>query len=251
MASYLITGTSRGIGLTLVTMLAAKPTSEVAKVYAAARSESEALKKVIASAASRVVFVPLEVTSQDSIKAAAAKVDELQAGKGLDVLINNAGIMEAPVQVDQCDDLPDVLNVNVVGVHNVTRAFLPQLRKGTQKKIINISSGLGSMGWAHFTAPHLFPAYKVSKAALNMLTVQYAQLLEKDDFTVVAITPGWLRTDLGSSQADLSVEEGAQATLNILMNATPKISRKFFNIHAPGWENKTGFSKYDGSEIPW
>lgn len=101
MASYLVTGTSRGIGLTLVTMLAAKPASEVAKVYAAARSESEALKKVIASAASRVVFVPLEVTSQDSIKAAAAKVDELQAGKGLDVLINNAGIMEAPVQVDQ------------------------------------------------------------------------------------------------------------------------------------------------------
>ncbi|KAF9634144.1 Short-chain dehydrogenase/reductase SDR [Lasiodiplodia theobromae] len=251
MASYLITGASRGIGLTLVTMLAAKPASEVAKVYAAARSESEALKKVIASAASRVVFVPLEVTSQDSIKAAAAKVDELQAGKGLDVLINNAGIMEAPVQVDQCDDLPDVLNVNVVGVHNVTRAFLPQLKKGTQKKIINISSGLGSMAWAHFSALYLFPAYKVSKAALNMLTVQYAHLLEKDGFTVVAITPGWLRTDLGSSQADLSVEEGAQAALNILMNATPKISGKFFNIHIPGWETKTGFSKYDGSEIPW
>lgn len=101
MASYLITGASRGIGLTLVTMLAAKSTSEVAKVYAAARSESEALKKVIASAAGRVIFVPLEVTSQDSIKEAAARVDELQAGKGLDVLINNAGIMEAPVQVDQ------------------------------------------------------------------------------------------------------------------------------------------------------
>lgn len=56
--------------------------------------------------------------------------------------------------------------------------------------MLRSSSGLGSMAWAHFSALHLFPAYKVSKAALNMLTVQYAQLLEKDDFTVVAITPG-------------------------------------------------------------
>ena len=56
--------------------------------------------------------------------------------------------------------------------------------------MLRSSSGLGSMAWAQFSALYLFPAYKVSKAALNMLTVQYAQLLEKDDFTVVAITPG-------------------------------------------------------------
>lgn len=92
MASYLITGSSRGIGLGYVKILARKDASEVGKVFAAARSENAALKKIISESAGRVEFVPLEVTSEDSAKEAAQRVEQSLGGKGLDVLINNAGI---------------------------------------------------------------------------------------------------------------------------------------------------------------
>ncbi|KAH7044087.1 short-chain dehydrogenase-like protein [Macrophomina phaseolina] len=252
MSSYLVTGSSRGIGLALVAALAAKPTSHVTKVYAAARSESDGLKKLIAGSDARVVFVPLEVTSKDSIQTAATKVAELQGGNGLDVLINNAGITDPMIDsIENLEVLDDVLRVNVTGVHDVTRAFLPTLRKGVQKKIINISSGVGSIAWARLSAAFNTPAYKVSKAALNMLSVQYALALENEGFAVVAVTPGWIRTDLGSSQADLSVEEGVQALLDLVFRASPEMSGKFFNVRVPGWENAEGFSRYNGSEIPW
>lgn len=92
MASYLVTGSTRGIGFQVVTFLASKPTSEVSKIFAAARKENEALKKLIESSSGRVQFVPLEVTSQESVKAAVSTVEVAINGKGLDVLINNAGI---------------------------------------------------------------------------------------------------------------------------------------------------------------
>lgn len=92
MASYLITGSSRGIGLGYVAILARKDASEVSQVFAAARSESAALAKIIAESAGRVKFVPLEVTSESSAKEAAQRVEQLLGGKGLDVLINNAGV---------------------------------------------------------------------------------------------------------------------------------------------------------------
>lgn len=92
MASYLITGTSRGIGLSLATQLAALPSSQVGIIFATARSESDALKQVINSSSGRVVFVPLEVTDKASVASAVSAVKSKLDGKGLDVLINNAGI---------------------------------------------------------------------------------------------------------------------------------------------------------------
>lgn len=92
MASYLITGSSRGIGLAYVAVLAGKDASEVGKIFAAARSESFALKQLIAQHTGVIEFVPLEVTSEASAKEAAQRVERSLGDKGLDVLINNAGI---------------------------------------------------------------------------------------------------------------------------------------------------------------
>lgn len=92
MASYLITGSSRGIGFGYVSILARKDESEVSKVFAAARSENSALKELIAKSNGRVEFVPLEVTSEESAKEAAQQVQRSLGDKGLDVLINNAGV---------------------------------------------------------------------------------------------------------------------------------------------------------------
>lgn len=93
MASYFITGTSRGIGLQLTASLASRPSSEVSKVFAAARMQSDDLKKVIEGSNGRVQFVPIEVTSPQSIEEAAQTAEKSLNGQGLDYLINNAGIM--------------------------------------------------------------------------------------------------------------------------------------------------------------
>lgn len=93
MASYFITGSSRGLGLDLVRGLIAKPASEVSIVYAAARTQTDGLKKLASDAAGRVEIVPLDVDSEESIKLAVSQVEKSQGSKGLDVLMNVAGIM--------------------------------------------------------------------------------------------------------------------------------------------------------------
>lgn len=93
MASYFITGTSCGIGLQLAASLASRPSSDVLKVFAAARKESDDLVKLIEGSDGRVQFVPLELTSKQSAEEAARLVDKALSGQGLDYLINSAAIM--------------------------------------------------------------------------------------------------------------------------------------------------------------
>lgn len=113
------------------------------------------------------------------------------------------------------------------------------------------------------------PAYKISKAALNMLTVQYAQDYAAEGYTFLAVSPGvsiwnscrlliafansdkWLRTDLGSSYADLPVETGAEKVVDIVKKASPEQNGKFVTIHVPGWEKAEGNNQYPGGEVPW
>ncbi|XHG05982.1 hypothetical protein AWENTII_009194 [Aspergillus wentii] len=95
------------------------------------------------------------------------------------------------------------------------------------------------------------PAYKITKAALNMLTVQYAQSYADEGFTFFAVSPGWLQTDQGGSRADLTPETGAEAVVKTIQNATPAENGRFFNIHVPGWEKHDGLNQYNGSEVPW
>lgn len=93
MSSYFITGSSRGIGLAIVQLFASKPSAEISKVFASARSETDDIKKLVAESNGRVEFVQLDVTSEESVKKAASHVEQSLNGKGLDVVINNAGIL--------------------------------------------------------------------------------------------------------------------------------------------------------------
>jgi NAD(P)-dependent dehydrogenase (short-subunit alcohol dehydrogenase family) len=96
MATYLISGCSRGLGLAMTSHLLSIPPSSPTSpstIFATARSESAALKEVIAKSSGQAVFIPLETTNEASIKNAVSEVEKVLAGKGLDVLINNAGIM--------------------------------------------------------------------------------------------------------------------------------------------------------------
>lgn len=156
MASYLITGTSRGIGLKLTEILLAKPTSEVSVIFAAARTETDALKELAAQSAGRIEIVSIDVTSEDSVKQAASKVEQSLGGQGLDVLINNVGIMNyTPDGIETMsvsaslayralanslsrNDLESTFTTNVTSTHLVTSAFLPLLKKGNLKKVANM-----------------------------------------------------------------------------------------------------------------
>lgn len=242
MVSYLITGSSRGLGLELAKLLAKSP--GVGLIFATARSLSSELQSLISSS-SQVHFVALDVTDDASISSAVATVAKLLGGRGLDVLINNAGIQILEKGPTQMHALSDTLAVNVIAVHKVSAAFLPLLEKGTQKKLLIISSELGSMTSKDYSALAPFPSYKISKAAVNMLMVQYALELKPKGFTVFAVSPGWLKTDLGGPGADLEPTVGATQVLEILGKATPEDSGSFKQIFVEGSEI------YHGKTVPW
>ncbi|WP_329141090.1 SDR family NAD(P)-dependent oxidoreductase [Streptomyces sp. NBC_01476] len=162
-------------------------------------------------------FVQLDVTDDASVAAAAA---ELTRGEGrLDVLINNAGVFEGVVGPEEltAGQAEAVYAVNVFGVVRVTHAFLPLLRAADSPAIVNVSSGLGSFGVVNDPArsegAHAVPLYASSKAAVGMLTVQYAKGLP--DIRVNAVDPGFTATDLNANSGPQSLEEGTDAIVRM------------------------------------
>ena len=163
----------------------------------------------------------LDVTDDASVRAAAS---ELARREGrLDILVNNAGIFEGMVKLDDLavDVMRAVYDVNVFGVVRVTQAFLPLLHESEQPVIVNVSSLLGSFDamtdpQSH-QYPYFVPSYGSAKAALNMLTVQYAK--ELPGMRVNAVEPGVTATDLHGLSGDgfQTPEEGAE---NIVRMAT-------------------------------
>ncbi|PYH80975.1 short-chain dehydrogenase-like protein [Aspergillus uvarum CBS 121591] len=246
MSSYLITGSSRGIGLDLVRLLASKPSTEVAVVFAAARTQTDALTKLVAQSYRRVHQVKMDVTDDRIIASAAATVEKVLAGRGLDVLVNNAGVMPfTPAAISTQSDLDSTFRTNVTSAHMVTSAFLPLLKRGTLKKVVNVSSTFGSIARASRFVRAAAPAYKFTKAALSMLTVQYAQSFAREGFIFMIISPGWVRTGLGGDNADLTPEQSATAVFDLISSATSAHNGRFYDIFVDGW----GF--YDGAEVPW
>ncbi|RAL08474.1 SDR family oxidoreductase [Aspergillus homomorphus CBS 101889] len=247
MSNVLVTGSSRGLGLELVRQLTAQRTSEKALVVATARKCSSELHEVISGANGTIVFVPLDVTDERTIAQSAESVRSALGDRSLDILINCAGVhSETHGKITSMSDLDFQLKVNVTGTHNVIRHYLPLMQNSTSKKVVNISSTFGSLTKARevFYAP--CPAYKISKAALNALTVQYALSYEDEGFVFIAVNPGWLQSDMGGQDADLTVPQGAEAVLNTIMAANSRDNGCFKNIYVPGWAKK-----YDGENAHW
>ncbi|RAH48934.1 short chain dehydrogenase reductase [Aspergillus brunneoviolaceus CBS 621.78] len=242
-----------GFGLALVHELSSRPATEISKIYATARGDSTPLSELATASAGRVPVVQLDVTDELSIRNAAAEVEKQLSGKGLDILINNAGVcQDVGDGVKLMDHLAESFTINVPGVHYTTQAVLPLLQRGSLKKVANLITSLASITLARASRDVPAPAYKISKFALHALTVQYALDHEKDDFAFVAIAPGWMKTDLGSGDiADLTPEQGAKASLEILFRPNGEINGQFLKVLVPGWENATGRNVYDGTMVPW
>lgn len=142
MSTYLITGANRGIGLELAKQLLESPASEVKTIFALSRTDSNpALNDLIKRNPDRLVNIVAAVTDEQSVEHAAKEVGSRLNGAGLDVLVNNAGVAPQGAEVMeevQAEQMREAFDVNVVGVQFVTQAFLPLLRKGKDKKVINV-----------------------------------------------------------------------------------------------------------------
>lgn len=140
MSSYLVTGAGRGLGLEFVRQLSQRPAKQVSVIFATVRGPpSEALQELADESNGRLVILHMVLSDKNSISAAVEQVVVKLAGQGLDVLINNAGMVTAtPGGIAAMADLMDVVQVNVENVQNVTSAFLPLLKQGKQKKVMNL-----------------------------------------------------------------------------------------------------------------
>lgn len=229
MSHWLIAGASRGIGLELARQLALKG----ARVSASVRSENgrAALQEALAPLGDRGKILIFDTRDAAQIREAAAEVSE-----PIDALVANAGAYgperQSALDMD-FDGVLDLINVNTLGPLRVVQAFLPLLRQGERSRIAVISSVLGSMALeGTFNV-----GYRVSKAGLNKIVQCLADDLKPEGIPVLAMHPGWVRTDMGGPNAPVSAEDSAAGIIGVVERLTLADTRRFVD--------------YKGAEIDW
>ena len=229
MTKTLITGANKGLGYQAARRLVA----EGHEVWVGARDRTlgeEAARSLDAR------FVQIDVTDDASVEAAAALVAKTG---GLDVLVNNAGISDrTPVADTAASDVLRVLETNVLGPVRVVRAFTPILEGSTSPVVVNVSSGVGSLTYASdpngpYSDLNLL-AYPTSKAASNMLTIQWAKAHPR--WRVNSADPGFTATDLNQHRGVQTVEEGAD---------------EIVRLATVGLDGPTGTFSDRNSAVPW
>jgi NAD(P)-dependent dehydrogenase (short-subunit alcohol dehydrogenase family) len=224
---FVVTGANRGIGLEFVKQLTARGE----EVDAAARDPNDAADlRALVRPGVRLRIHRLDVVDDASVHAFA---EALPAGP-VDVLVNNAGVsgVKGGEPIDP-EDILRVFDVNAVGTLRVVRAVLPRLRAGKTRKIVNLTSLLGSIADASGGRY----AYRLSKAALNMATRLLAEDLRGEGFLTVALHPGWVQTRMGGSAAPVPPEQSIRGMLRIVDGLNAEQSGRVFD--------------FQGRELPW
>ncbi|SDD96810.1 NADP-dependent 3-hydroxy acid dehydrogenase YdfG [Mucilaginibacter pineti] len=224
----LVTGANQGVGNEIAKALAAKGY----RVYVGSR-KLENGEKAAAEIGPDAHAIELDVTKQGTIDAAIKRIGA-ESGR-LDLLVNNAGIAHAgkpgrtveevmasgrAVSVS-LDEVRTVWETNVFGVIAVTQAALPLLRKSAAARIVNVSSGLGSLTWisdpACWARENFGIVYAASKTALNAVTLAFALELEKENIKVNATSPGYTATALNNFQGTDSLEVGSREPVRVAL----------------------------------
>jgi len=232
MTTTLITGANKGIGLATARRLIAQGHT----VFIGARDLDRG-RSAAEQIGARVV--QLDVTDDSSVAAAAKAVE---ADGGLDVLINNAGIESrnpdgsVPGAADVTGEaMREVFDTNVFGIVRVIHAFLPLLRRSAAPVVVNVSSGLAS--FARMTEPggpaYAYPgvAYPASKAAVNMVTVQFAKALPQ--IRINGVEPGFTATDLNHHQGHQTVDEATEVIVRMATIAPDGPTGGYFDASGP------------------
>ncbi|XP_022125290.2 C-factor [Pieris rapae] len=244
MKSVLVTGANRGLGLGMVKFLLKN--DKVENVFATCRNVSEELKS-FSHEHKKLHILTLDVTNYEKLDDVAMQIKKVVGDRGLNVLINNAGVTTRFTKLNlvKADQLLENLSVNTIAPILLTKALVPLLKQaavtnsakpiGAQKAaVINMSSILGSI--AQNDQGGFYP-YRCSKAALNAATKSMSIDLKKDEILVASIHPGWVKTDMGGKNAPLDVDTSIAGILKTIDNLSEKDTGKFF--------------QYDGSELPW
>ena len=223
MSTVLITGAARGLGLDFVKQYAARGW----KVHACAR-DPDALNGIEGDIHAHT----LEVTDYEAVTALAGTLQ----GEAIDVVINNAGVAGREATVLGSID-PEVwrqtFEVNTLAPLMIAQAFIEHVARSEQRKMIALSSRLGSIALADSGRY----AYRASKAALNMKWKGLSIDLAGKGVICVVLHPGWVQTDMGGAAATLTIEQSVPAMVNLIDGLKPSDSGRFLN--------------YDGTEFPW
>lgn len=228
--TWMITGANRGIGLALTTALLARGDH----VVAAARDPSGgALKALAEKHPGFVTPLAIDVTSDKSVATAKAAL----GGRAIDVLVNNAGIYgprdrQSALDMD-FDAWREVFEVNVYAPLRVAQAFLPNVEASKARKIVTISSQMGSLG----RNPSGSIAYRSSKSAVNMTMVAFGNEVRQRGVSVYLFHPGWVQTDMGGAGADIAPSQSATGLIG--------------TIDASGTAESGSFRNWDGAPLPW
>lgn len=240
MSNILITGANRGLGLEFVRQYAA----DGARIIAACRdpSKAEELQK-LAAKFKNIQIETLEVSDQKSIYKLAVKLKDTP----IDMLINNAGIYSGAGQLRSSQSGDDsqsfgsldfdawakVLHINTISPLMMLEAFMPHLQRGSDRKVANITSRMGSVELMGEGST----AYRSSKAALNAAMRSIADHLKTQAIAWVNLHPGWVKTDMGGSGADITPEASITGMRKVIASLSLKSTGQFLG--------------YDGKSIPW
>jgi len=229
MKTILVTGANRGLGFEACKQLAL----DGHKIIMTGRDEAK-LKQAAAKLSGNIIPLKMDVTADKEIENAAIWVKD-HIGN-IDVLINNAGSVfdtfpfgancENPLSTGH-NELRNTLELNLEGPYSVIKSFLPLLRKTQRTDIINVSSGMGSLHDMGTGAP----AYRISKAALNALTIFLATELAATKIYVNSLCPGWCSTELGGQEAPRTPAEGIIG-IRWIVNERPELRGKFIRDKA-------------------
>jgi NAD(P)-dependent dehydrogenase (short-subunit alcohol dehydrogenase family) len=234
MTTALITGANKGLGYETARRLSELGWTVL--LGARDRERGEEAATTLQKSGADVRFIPLDVTSDESVDSAIDLVAEATEGT-LDVLINNAGVISPrtePLETSPQDFIA-CFGVNLLGPVRVTRAMVPLMREAENPRIVMVSSGLGSLAVTsdpkRLESRILSLVYPSSKAALNMVTTQYAKVLP--GFRVNTVDPGYTATDLNDNAGFQTVEEGATVIVEMAQVARDGPTGAFFSKDGP------------------
>lgn len=202
----LITGVNKGLGFALTELYL----KQRFMVFGGVLNEpSEKILKLNEQYGEMLNIIPMDISSDASVSYSAVEVSKMT--DNIDILINNAGVhfdaSFAPLEEVDFQVAMDTYNINTLGPLRVTKAFVPFVRRGNTKVIVNITSEAGSIGECWRDKEY---DYCMSKASLNMQSVLLQRYVKPDGIKVLAIHPGWMRTDMGGAEADISPETAAE-----------------------------------------
>jgi len=232
-----VSGANRGLGLEFVRQIEARGDTVIAGYRL--RKGSKSLLKM-AEVSDRMLTFQVDVTDPKGVGKLYDFI-ETRFGK-LDLLINNAGIhlqYMTPIDDVDPDDIMENFRVNVIGPFLMAKTLRPLLQNGKNPKIVNISSQMGSI---EMSSGNSTP-YRISKAAVNMLSKNQALNYIDDGIVTVAMHPGWVRTDMGGPEAPLSPEESISGML--------KVIDKLGMIDKLGKKDNGKFVGFDGKTRPY